>query len=124
MTEFGASTAVPNLTSIGRQINVTDRQTDRLQTDRNTDTHRSCLNPVCLVSVAAIKGTFIRRCNTCAYGLTAARRAGPSMQTLGPLLQYTGCTKQRYTSYRGYFTILIKAFCGKNKQMNSKIFNL
>src|SRR5664279_3514056 len=60
------------------------------------------VNPVCLVSVAAITGGFIRHCNRYAYGLTAARRAGPSMQTLGPLLQYTGCTKQRYTSYRGY----------------------
>src|SRR5664279_4071659 len=64
------------------------------------------VNPVCLVSVAAITGGFIRHCNRCAYGLTAARRAGPSMQTLGPLLQYTGCMKQRYTSYRGYFTLL------------------
>src|SRR5664279_4726236 len=47
-------------------------------------------------------GGFIHHCNRCAYGLTADRRAGPSMQTLGPLLQYTRCTKQRYTSYRGY----------------------
>src|SRR5664279_5127856 len=51
-------------------------------------------------------GGFIRHCNRCAYGLTANRRAGPSMQTLGPLLQYTWCTKQRDTSYRGYFTYL------------------
>src|SRR5664279_1547842 len=63
-----------------------------------------------LLSVAAITGGFIRHCNRCAYGLTAARRAGPSMQTLGPLLQYTGCTKQRYTSYRGYLLTYLPFF--------------
>src|SRR5664279_5046874 len=47
-------------------------------------------------------GGFISHCNRCAHGLTADRRAGSSIQTLGPLLQYTECTKQRYTSYRDY----------------------
>src|SRR5664279_5588478 len=84
------------------------------------------VNPVCLVSVAAITGGFTRHCKRCAYWLTATRRAGPSMQTLGPLLQYTGCTitKQRYTSYRGYFSLLtllhhVKDItCDKNQIIN------
>src|SRR5664279_2182354 len=73
-----------------------------------------CMYVVCMYAVKLIQfawflslpftGGFIRHCNRCAYGLTADRRAGPSMQTLGPLLQYTWCTKQRDTSYRGYFT--------------------